>query len=124
VDVQTDKTAEKIVEEKDEKPEVFTYVEEMPSFPGGQDEFLTYVASHIQYPEIAKRAGVEGKIFVSFVVGKDGKVSDVEVVKGIGAGCDEEAVRVIRGMPKWNPGKQNGRPVHVKVSVPIIFKLQ
>ncbi len=113
-----------VEEVKEEKPEVFTFVEEMPSFPGGNEAFLSYVASNIQYPEIAKRAGVEGKIFVSFIVGKDGGVSNVEVVKGIGAGCDEEAVRVIRSMPKWNPGKQNGRPVLVKVSVPIIFRLQ
>ena len=114
----------KVTEEPAAKAEVFTYVEEMPTFPGGNDAFLSYVASKIQYPEIAKRAGVEGKIFVSFVVSASGAVSDVQVLKGIGAGCDEEAVRVIRSMARWNPGKQNGRAVNVKVSVPIIFKLQ
>jgi len=119
-----DVVAEVPKEEKEAKAEVFTFVEEMPTFPGGTDAFLSFVAQKIQYPEIAKRAGVEGKIFVSFVVSTSGSVSDVQVLKGIGAGCDEEAVRVIRSMPKWNPGKQNGRPVNVKVSVPIIFKLQ
>ena len=111
-------------EEKEAKAEVFTYVEEMPTFPGGNDAFLSYVAQKIQYPEIAKRAGVEGRVAVSFVVSPSGAVSNVEVMKGIGAGCDEEAIRVIRSMPKWNPGKQNGRPVNVKVFVPIVFKLQ
>lgn len=117
------KEEEKVVEEK-EKVEIFSYVEEMPTPPGGYDAFYSYVGQNIQYPEIAKRAGVEGKIFLSFVVSKSGSISDVQVVKGIGAGCDEEAVRVIRGMQAWNPGKQNGRPVTVRVSVPIIFKLQ
>jgi protein TonB len=111
-------------EEKVEKAEVFTYVEEMPTFPGGGDAFLSYVAQKIVYPEIAKRAGVEGRVAVSFVVSPSGAVSNVEVMKGIGAGCDEEAIRVIKSMPKWNPGKQNGRPVNVKVFVPIVFKLQ
>lgn len=115
---------EQVVEKEEARPEVFTYVEEMPSFPGGEDALLSYINSNIQYPEIAKRAGVEGKIFVKFVVGKDGRVSDVQIIKGIGAGCDEEAVRVIRSMPHWNPGKQNGRPVHVQVSIPIVFRLQ
>jgi protein TonB len=106
------------------KVEVFTYVEEMPTFPGGPDAFLSYVAQKIQYPEIAKRAGVEGRVSVSFVVSPSGNISDVQVAKSIGAGCDEEAVRVIKSMPKWNPGKQNGRPVNVQVSVPIVFRLQ
>jgi protein TonB len=117
--------APKVVqEEAEEKAEVFTYVEEMPSFPGGQEELLTFLAENIKYPEIAKRAGVEGKIFVSFVVAKSGKITDIQMVKGIGAGCDEEAIRVVRMMPEWKPGKQNGAPVNVRVSIPIVFKLQ
>jgi periplasmic protein TonB len=110
--------------EKQAKAEVFTHVEEMPAFPGGSDAFLTFVAQNIRYPEIAKRAGVEGRVAISFVVSPSGNVSDVQVAKSIGAGCDEEAVRVIKSMPKWNPGKQNGRPVNVQVSVPIVFRLQ
>jgi protein TonB len=109
---------------RDDKPEIFRYVEEMPTFPGGSDAFLTFVAQNIRYPEIAKRAGVEGRVAISFVVSPSGNVSDVQVAKSIGAGCDEEAVRVIKSMPKWNPGKQNGRPVNVQISVPIIFRLQ
>ncbi len=119
------KEAPKVVqEEKEEKAEVFTYVEEMPSFPGGQEELLGFLAENIKYPEIAKRAGVEGKIFISFVVSRSGKIADIQVVKGIGAGCDEEAIRVVKMMPDWKPGKQNGAPVNVRVSIPIVFKLQ
>lgn len=110
-------------EDKTEKEEVFTFAEEMPSFPGGDEELYAYIAQNIQYPEIAKKAGTEGKVIVEFTVGKDGRVSNVKVIKGIGAGCDEEAVRVIRSMPKWNPGKQNGVAVPVRITVPIQFKL-
>ncbi len=108
----------------EEKVEVFKFVEEMPTFPGGQDALLTFFAQNVKYPEIARRAGVEGKVFVQFVVGKDGNVAQASIAKGIGAGCDEEAIRVTKMMPKWNPGKQNGRPVLVQVIVPIQFKLQ
>jgi len=106
-----------------EKEEVFTFAEEMPSFPGGDEELYAYIGQNIQYPEIAKKAGTEGKVIVEFTVGKDGRVGNVRVLKGIGAGCDEEAVRVIRSMPRWNPGKQNGVPVPVRITVPIQFKL-
>ena len=108
----------------EEKVEVFKFVEEMPTFPGGQDALLAFFATNVKYPEIARRAGVEGKVFVQFVVGKDGNVTQSSIAKGIGAGCDEEAIRVTKMMPKWNPGKQNGRPVRVQVIVPIQFKLQ
>ncbi len=106
------------------KPEIFKYVEEMPSFPNGQDELIKFIGQNVKYPEIARRAGVEGKVFVQFVVGTDGRVGQVSIAKGIGAGCDEEAMRVVKLMPKWTPGKQNGRAVLVQVIVPIIFKLQ
>ncbi len=108
----------------EEKQEIFKYVEEMPSFPNGQDELMKFFGQNVKYPEIARRAGVEGKVFVQFVVGKDGRVGQVSIAKGIGAGCDEEAIRVVKMMPNWTPGKQNGRPVLVQVIVPIIFKLQ
>lgn len=115
-----------VVEEpvKDVKEEAFTFAEEMPTFPGGNEELVTFIVKNTVYPEIAKRAGVEGKVFVSFVVEKNGSVSEAGVVKGIGAGCDEEAVRVVKMMPKWKPGRQNGAPVRVKVSIPVVFKLQ
>jgi protein TonB len=117
---------QEVVEEKREevKQQVYTFVEVMPQFPGGEDALLQYLFSNIKYPEIAKRAGVEGRVIATFVVGKNGEISDVSVVKNIGAGCDEEAIRVIRSMPRWKPGKQNGLPVSVRMSVPISFKLQ
>lgn len=124
VDYSLIETQEKIVEEPKKEAQVFTYVEEMPSFPGGEEALLSYISRSISYPEIAKRAGVEGKIYIQFVVNTDGKVSDVAVAKGIGAGCDEEAVRVVRSMPSWKPGRQNGHPVNVRISIPIVFKLQ
>lgn len=124
VDYSLIETQEKIVEEKKVEREVFTYVEEMPTYPGGEEALLSYVAKNIQYPEIAKRAGVEGKIYIQFVVGTGGQVSDVIVAKGIGAGCDEEAVRVVKSMPNWKPGRQNGHPVNVRISIPIVFRLQ
>ncbi len=110
--------------EKQAKAEVLTRVEEMPAFPGGEDAFLSFVAQKVQYPEIAKRAGVEGRVTISFVVLSTGALTDIQVMKGIGAGCDEEAVRVIKSMPVWNPGKQNGRAVNVRMYVPIVYKLQ
>lgn len=115
-----------VVEEKKEevKQQVYTFVEQMPTFPGGDDALLSYLFSNIKYPEIAKRAGVEGRVIATFVVGKNGDVSECAIVKGIGAGCDEEAIRVLKSMPKWKPGKQNGLPVSVRMSVPISFKLQ
>lgn len=106
------------------KDEVFTFAEEMPTYPGGDEKLLQYFSSHILYPEIARRAGVEGRLYISFIVRSTGNISDIQVVKGLGAGLDEEAVKVVKSMPKWNPGKQNGKPVSVKVTIPIIFKLQ
>lgn len=116
-------TAEIVKEPEPVKEEVFTYVEEMPSFPGGNEALMTFLVQNIQYPEIAKRAGVEGRVFVSVVVKSNGQIGDAQVVKGIGAGCDEEALRVVKMMPKWAPGKQNGNSVTVRVSIPILFKL-
>lgn len=115
-------TEEKVVVE--EKEEAFTFVEEMPSFPGGTNELLKFIADNIEYPEIAKRAGVSGKVMVRFIVEKNGDISDIEVIKGIGAGCDEEAVRVCRMMPNWAPGKQNLKPVRVKIVIPFQFVLK
>jgi periplasmic protein TonB len=115
---------DKVAETPVKKEEVFTYAEEMPNFPGGDEKLLDYFSTHIVYPDLARRAGVEGKLFVSFVIRSNGSVTDVQVIKGLGAGLDEEAVRVVNSMPTWNPGRQNGKPVNVKVTIPIIFKLQ
>jgi protein TonB len=85
--------------------------------------FYAYVGKNMKYPAQARRMGIEGKVYVTFVVGKDGALTDVRVLKGIGAGCDMEAIRVLSGAPKWKPGKQRGRPVRVRMQLPIIFKL-
>lgn len=104
--------------------QIFTWAEEMPNFPGGNGELLGFFARNINYPEIAIRAEVEGKVILSFVVDKNGGIEDVNVIKGIGAGCDEEAMRVIKSMPRWNPGKQNGKPILTRINVPVVFKLK
>lgn len=104
--------------------EVFAIVEQMPEFPGGTQALMQFLAKEIKYPEIAKKAGVEGRVFVQFVIGPDGSIRDVAVVRGVGAGCDEEAVRAVRAMPKWIPGKQRGQAVPVRYAMPIVFKLR
>lgn len=103
--------------------EIFTIVEEQPLPKGGIKAFYDFVGSNLDYPSGARRMGIEGRVFVEFVVEKDGSLTDIKVVKGIGAGCDEEAVRVISQAPKWNPGKQRGREVRVRMIMPIMFKL-
>lgn len=109
------------VEEKTE--EVYSIVEQMPEFDGGLSEMMAYLAKHTKYPSQARRLGIEGTVYVQFVIEQDGSVSSVNAIKGIGAGCDEEAARVIQGMPKWKPGKQNGDPVKVRFVLPIKFQL-
>ena len=98
-------------------------VEENPEFIGGMAKLYEYLGKNIQYPEMAKENGIQGKVFVQFVVDKDGSLTDVQAIKGIGAGCDEEAVRVISKAKKWKPGKQRGRAVKVRMILPITFKL-
>jgi TonB family protein len=104
--------------------EVFTVVEQNPEFPGGLRELGNYLGRNIRYPSAAQRANVQGKVFVQFVVGVDGTIRDPKILKGIGFGCDEEALRVTLNMPKWNPGKQNGKPVAVQYNLPIAFVLE
>ncbi len=109
---------------KAKEEEIFTTVEQNPEFPGGISEMYKYIGSNIKYPSAAQRANVSGKVFVKFVVEKDGSIGDIQVLKGIGFGCDEEATRVIKSMPKWSPGRQNGRNVRVYYTMPISFLLQ
>lgn len=106
-------------EEEEEEPEIFVIVEDMPELIGG----LESLQRSINYPEIAKKAGVEGKVFVQFVVDEQGNVQDPVVTRGIGAGCDEEALKAVR-QAKFNPGKQRGKAVRVKMSLPITFRLK
>lgn len=103
---------------------VFTVVEEMPVFKGGEAAMYKYIGSKIKYPAAAKKAGTEGRVFLSFIIEKNGKVSTVEVLRGIGNGCDEEAKRVIESMPDWTPGKQRDQAVRVQYRMPIKFALQ
>jgi periplasmic protein TonB len=118
------KEEKKQVIEQEVKPEPFTVVEEMPGFPGGDAEMYKFITTTIKYPEEAKELGIQGKVFVNFVVEPDGSISDVRLIRGIGGGCDEEAIRVIKAMPKWIPGKQRGVPVRVYFNLPIKFTLQ
>lgn len=107
---------------KDSIP-VYKVVERMPSFPEGQAALLRYLAQNLEYPRIAKENGVYGMVVVQMIVERDGSLSNVRAIKGIGAGCDEEAERVVRSMPKWTPGFQNGEPVRVQFNLPIRYKL-
>jgi protein TonB len=109
---------------KVEETKVFDVVEEMPQFPGGQAALLEYLAKNIKYPVVAEENGVQGRVIVTFVVERDGSITDVKVVKSVDPSLDKEAARVVKSMPKWQPGKQNGSAVRVKYTVPVTFKLQ
>jgi TonB family protein len=102
---------------------IFQVVDVMPEYPGGQEAMITFIASNIHYPDAAKKKGTEGTVYVSYVVEKDGAVTHVKLLRGIGDGCDEEATRVVSKMPKWNPGKQNDEAVRVQFTLPIKFAL-
>jgi protein TonB len=128
-----DETAEvKHVEEKIAEPEppkveetkVFDVVEQMPSFPGGPSALMQYLSSNIKYPVVAEENGVQGRVVCTFVVERDGSITDVRVVKSVDPSLDKEAMRVVKSMPKWIPGKQNGSAVRVKYTVPVTFRLQ
>lgn len=112
-----------VVEEKEDVDQIFLVVEESASPKGGMAAFYKYVSDKMKYPAQARRMGIEGKVFIEFVINRDGSITDVKVMKGIGAGCDEEAIRVVQSAPPWNPGKQRGKPVRQRYVVPIIFKL-
>jgi TonB family protein len=115
---------ENIVEtDEDEEVMVFQVVEDMPEFPGGENARRKFIADNVEYPESAKKEGVAGKVFVSFVVSKDGEVKDSKVVRGVNSALDEEALRVIKSMPDWTPGKQRGKKVDVQFTLPINFAL-
>lgn len=111
-------------EEEIEEQQIFMVVESMPEFPGGEAALTKYLFDNIEYPQMAKESGIQGRVFVTFVVERDGNVTDVRVLRGIGGGCDEEAIRVVKGMPNWTPGKQRGKPVRVQFNLPIKFTLQ
>lgn len=111
-------------EEEEEEAQVFFIVEDMPEFPGGEMALRTYIANAIKYPVIAQENGIQGKVYVTFVVGKDGSVSNASIARGVDPSLDKEALRVVNTLPKWKPGKQRGKPVNVSYTVPINFVLQ
>ena len=102
---------------------VFDVVEVMPQFPGGQIAMLKYIMENIKYPEQAMKEGIQGRVTVRFIVEKDGSISDVKPILSVHPLLNKEAVRVVKSMPKWSPGKQNGKPVRVRFNVPVMFKL-
>ena len=108
---------------KEEKEIPYQAVEQMPQFPGGDAELMKYIQDHLKYPVIAAENGIQGRVIVRFVVSKTGEIQDVTVLRGVDSSLDKEAVRVIKSMPKWIPGKQNGNNVAVYFTVPVMFKL-
>jgi len=113
-----------VEEEEEEAEEVFFIVEDMPVFPGGELALRKYIAQSIKYPVIAQENGIQGKVFITFVVDKDGSVTNARVARGVDPSLDKEALRVVNSLPKWKPGKQRGKPVKVSYTVPINFVLQ
>ena len=109
---------------KEEETKVFDVVEQMPSFPGGPSALMQYLSSNIKYPVVAEENGVQGRVVCTFVVERDGSITDVRVIRSVDPSLDKEAVRVVKSMPKWIPGKQNGSAVRVKYTVPVTFRLQ
>jgi len=111
--------------EEEEEEVIFVVVESMPEFPGGQQALFKYLAENVKYPVIAQENGIQGRVICQFVVNKDGSIVDVVAVRSSGEpSLDKEAIRVIKSMPKWKPGKQRGKPVRVKYTVPVNFRLQ
>lgn len=102
---------------------VHKQVDEMPSPPGGMEGFTQYMIKSLKYPEVAKEKGIEGMVVVAFVVKSDGSVENIEIIRGIGAGCDEEALRVVAESGKWTPGKKEGKAVNTQMTLPVQFKL-
>ncbi|MBP6260342.1 MAG: energy transducer TonB [Paludibacter sp.] len=110
--------------EEEEDNVIFQVVEKMPSFPGGDAALFKFLGDNVKYPVIAQENGVQGRVICQFVVNRDGSIVDVEVVRSVDASLDKEAIRVIKSMPKWSPGQQRGKPVRVKYTLPVNFKLQ
>lgn len=112
---------EEVVEEEEQT--IFMVVEESASFPGGIQEMTNFIKNNLKYPQQARETGTQGKVFVTFVVERDGSLTDVKVLRDIGSGCGEEAVRVVKSMPKWKPAKQRGKPVRMQFNLPVAFTL-
>lgn len=128
VDITEDTEIEDIVFEEEPEEEqandIFLVVEENASFPGGNKAWAKFLNKNLKYPKMAKRMGIEGRVYLSFIVDKDGQISDIEVLRGIGGGCNEEAIRVLKASPNWNPGRQRGNAVKSRFQFFITFKLR
>ena len=121
--IEVDAVEEPVQTVMGQSDEVFQVVDEMPEYPGGMEAMYKFLSDNIHYPEKAKEEGIEGRVYVNFVVEADGRLSDIKVLRGIGGGCDEEAVRVVEAMPRWKPGRHHGKAVRVHFNLPIVFKL-
>ena len=125
MEVDEDTEIEEIEEEEEfDEQQIFTIVEQMPSFPGGEAELFKYLQQNIKYPPMAKESGISGTVHVTFVIDQQGNITDAKVIRGIGGGCDKEALRVVKNMPKWSAGKQRGKPVRVQYNLPVRFLLR
>ena len=113
-----------VVSQKDQKEDPFKVVEDMPAFPGGMEAMIQFISSNIKYPADVKKQKVDGRVLVNFVVEKDGSITEVKVIKPAFPSLDAEAVRVVKAMPKWKPGYQNGKAVRVQFTMPINFSLK
>jgi protein TonB len=113
-----------MVAEASDEGEVFQVVEQMPEFPGGMEKLMEYLSKNIKYPSIAQENNIQGRVIVEFVVNKDGSIVDPKVMRSVDSSLDNEAMRVIKAMPKWTPGKQRGKAVRVRYTVPVLFRLQ
>lgn len=107
-----------------EPEKIWDVIEQMPSFPGGDGELMSFLSKNIKYPVIAQENGIQGKVILGFVVSKTGAISDINVLRSLDASCDKEAIRVVKLLPKWIPGKQNGENVNVRYTLPVVFRLQ
>ena len=111
-------------QEKVEEEQIFEFLEEMPEFPGGEKAMLKWLGDHVKYPAVAAENNIQGRVMVSFVVERDGSVSNVKVDRGVDPSLDKEAIRLVESMPKWKPGMQTGKPVRCRFRLPVTFKLR
>lgn len=114
---------QELPEEEEEQP-IFTVVEQQASFPGGPTKLYEYLAKNIKYPQQARETGTQGRVYLTFVVERDGSITDIKILRDIGSGCGEEAIRVVKSMPKWQPAKQRGKVVRQQFNLPVNFSLQ
>jgi periplasmic protein TonB len=107
----------------DNEEAIYTIIEQLPSFPGGEEKMNEFIKSNLKYPDEAKSNRIQGTVYASFIITSSGKINNINILRGLGGGCDEETIRLIGSMPPWEPGKQRGKPVSVKFTLPVKFKL-